>query len=279
MAIHERPKSLLPTFCRVTDGSSLASRDWVNVPILSKLIPQGIRPATNFLVEFDPESQWFAVAATMASKVLKNGGNVAVNAVARPPEDVENGLSSWGIDVEAALKDGRLSINDWYTASLSGGHIEPFRPGASPFEETQKGTIFLSLKVQDLSVEFLKSSREPSRLYRSSWPAGTLNVVDSFSPLLRFNDEKSTADYLEGRVYPEQRRAGRITLFPFVRGIHGDWFYKRMESASDGVIDVRIAEQNGKVKSNLRVRSLRGQQHDTGWHEIEIKPNGEANLL
>ena len=261
---------------------SLAATDRVSVPILSELIPQGIRPATIFLVEFDPESQWFAVAATMVSEVLKNGGNVAVNAVARPPEDIEKDLSSLGVDVEAAFKDGRLAINDWYTATLSGGRAEPFPPGAKPFEETPKGTKWLSLKVQDLSVEFLKDSkmsRASSRIYRATWPAGTLNVADSFSALLRFNDEKSSADYFESRVYTEQRKAQRITLFPFVRGLHGDWFYKRMESASDGVIDIRIAEQDDRVKSVLRVRSLRGQPHDSAWHEIEVKPNGEAKLV
>lgn len=254
----------------------------VKLPLLDQLIPDGIRPSTIFLVEFDPESQWFAVATTMISEVLKSGGNAAVHAFARPPEDMENDLYSLGVDVESAFKEGRLQINDFHTATLSGGRVEPLPPGARPFENTPKGTKWLSLKIQDLSVEFLKDSklpREASQLYRTTWPAGTLNVADSFSPFLRFNDEKSSADYLESRVYTEQRKAQRITLLPFVRGIHGDWFYKRMESASDGVIDIRTAEQDDKVRSTLRVRSLRGQPHDSGWRVIDIRPNGEAVLM
>jgi len=37
-------------------------------------------------------------------------------------------------------------------------------------------------------------------------------------------------------------------------------------------------ERDDEVKNLLRIRSLKGQPHDTRWHEIEIKPNGEAVL-
>jgi KaiC/GvpD/RAD55 family RecA-like ATPase len=254
------------------------------IPFLSELTLGGIRPGTILLVEFDPDSQWFAVSITMAGNVIQNGGNVAFNAMARSPEEIENELSTLGVDVPRAFKEGRLSINDWYSATLSGGRIEPLTPGASVFEDrdTQKGSKCLSLKVQDLSVEFLKDSkvsRESSRFYRPDWPAGTLNVVDSFSALLRFNDEKSTADYFESRLFPEQRKAQRITIMGLVRGIHSDWLYKRTEAATDGVVDIRVMEEEGKARNFVRVRSLRGQPHDSAWHQIEIKPNGEAGLV
>ena len=252
----------------------------VKLPILDQLIPEGIKPDTMFLVEFDPESQWFAVALTIAARVLKNGGNFAFQAMARPPEDIENDLSSLGVDVENSFERGQLQINDFYTATLTGGRVEPFNPGVI-MENQPKGTKWLSVKVQDLSVEFVKESRIPkeaSRVFRTTWPAGTPNLVDSYSPLLRFNDEKSSADYIESRLYPEMRKAKRIVLLPFVRGIHTDWFYKRMESMSDGIIDTRVAEENDGVKTIFRVRSLRGQPHDSRWHVITIGPNGEASL-
>jgi KaiC/GvpD/RAD55 family RecA-like ATPase len=241
------------------------------------LVPGGIKLGTIFAVEYDPESQWFAIATTIAADVLKNGGSIACFAVARSPEDVENDLSSLGVDVESAFKGGRLQINDHYTASLSGGRIEPFHPGVVS-EDSVKGTKWLSFKVQDLSVEFLKDSRA-TRMFRATWPSGTLNVMDSYSDLLRFNDEKSSADYLTGRLYPTVRQKKRILLLPFVRGIHTDWFYKRVESISDGVIDVQLREHEEETKSFLRIRSLKGQPHDSRWHEIEVKPNGEAVIV
>ena len=49
-----------------------------------------------------------------------------------------------------------------------------------------------------------------------------------------------------------------------------------MEGAVDGVIEVRVKERDEEVKNLLRVRSLEGQPHDTRWHEVQIKRNGEA---
>ncbi len=252
-----------------------------NIPFLSELIPGGIRAGTILLVEFDPESQWFALATTMAARTLQNGGNVALNAIARPPEDIENELSSLAVDVPKAFEEGHLAINDWYSATLRGGRIEPLAPGTSVFENTPKGSRMRSVKVQDLSVEFLKDSKSPkesSRIYSATWPAGTLNIVDSLSIYLRFNEEKTYAEYLETRQNPQQRKMQRITIMGLVRGIHSDWFYKRMEAASDGVVDLQVMERDGKVKNFLRVRALRGLPHDSAWHLIEIKPNGEAEL-
>ncbi len=252
-----------------------------NLPFLSELIPGGIRAGTILLVEFDPESQWFAVATTIAAKVLQHGGNVAFNALARPAEDIEHELSTLGVDVPKAFEESRLSINDWYSATLSGGRIEPLAPGANVVESTSKGSKFLSLKVQDLSVELLKdskSSKESSHIYSVIWPAGTLNILDSLSICLRFNEEKAYAEYLETRQNPQQRKMQRITIMGLVRGIHSDWFYKRMEAASDGVVDLQVMEREGKMRNFLRVRGIRGLPHDSSWHLIEIKPNGEAEL-
>ena len=75
------------------------------------------------------------------------------------------------------------------------------------------------------------------------------------------------------------RRAKRITFEGFVRDIHSESFYKRLESDVDGVIDLRVMERDEEAKNVLRIRSLKGQPHDARWHEIEIKRNGEATLV
>jgi len=74
------------------------------------------------------------------------------------------------------------------------------------------------------------------------------------------------------------RRDKRINLEAFVRGLHSEAFYKRVEATCDGVIDIRLLEEDGILKNVLRVRTLKCQPHDNHWHEIEIKPNGEAFL-
>jgi KaiC/GvpD/RAD55 family RecA-like ATPase len=258
----------------------LSSSERFRIPFLSELVPGGIKAGTILLVEFDPESQWFAVATSMTAKVIQSGGNVSFQAGARPPEDIENDLSALGVDVPKAFGEGHLYINDWYSATLRGGRIEPLAPGAGHIEHTRTGSKYLSLKVQDLSLEFLKASKSTneSPIYSAAWPAGSLNIADSFSIFLRFNEEKAFAEYLETRQNPQQRKMQRITIRGLVRGLHSDWFYKRMEAAFDGVVDLQVMEREGKARNFLRDRGIRGLPHDSAWHEIEMRPNGEAVL-
>ena len=145
------------------------------------------------------------------------------------------------------------------------------RTGAS-YERIQ------SLKVADLSVQWLKgmkSGSEPG----VTLPPGSLVIAESISPGLRFNEEKAYLEWFENRVNPSERKGKRVTLQGIVRGIHNDSFYRRMENAADGVIEVRVMERDEEAKNLLRIRGLKGQRHDARWHEIEIKPNGEAILV
>jgi len=103
-----------------------------------------------------------------------------------------------------------------------------------------------------------------------------LAIVESFSVLLRFNEEKAFLEWFENRNM--QRKLKRINLHGFGRGLHSDQFYKRLENVLDGVVEVRVMEREDQVKNLVRVTSLKGQPHDTRWHEIQIKPNGEATL-
>ncbi len=90
----------------------LSSSEKVQIPLLAHLIPAGIRPGTIFIVEFDPESQWFAIATTLVAGALLNNRNAWYLASDRPPKDVKSGLSALGVDVSAAQKSGRLGLLD-----------------------------------------------------------------------------------------------------------------------------------------------------------------------
>ena len=69
------------------------------IPSLGKLLPDGIQAGTIFAVEFDPESNWFAVAITIATKYLKNRFQVGYDSQARPRKDIIRDFESLGLDV------------------------------------------------------------------------------------------------------------------------------------------------------------------------------------
>jgi len=256
----------------------LPSDNPVSIPLLTQLIPDGVKPGTIFLVEFDPESQWLAVAVTITAGYLLAGGRVAYTAQLRAPETVRENLLALGVDVSAASREGRFALDDYYSATLTGGRLDG--GGPSLIDRIEGGTRARSLKVADLSVQFLKDMKQGSESGSwENWPPGALTVVESDSQMLRFNEEKPYLEWAISRVNPNIRRAKRIYFQGFVRGIHTESFYKRLESDADAVIDLRVMERDEEAKNLLRVRSLKGQPHDARWHEVQIKRNGEGTLI
>ncbi len=261
-------------------GTGLSSTERVGIPILDKLIPNGIKPGTIFTVQYDPESQWLAVATTIAARHLQVDGRVGYVVNVRSREDVMQALSAQGVDVQVALNGGRLLIDDAYSATLTSGRLDPASPQIGVFEPIEGGVRWHSLKVADLSIEWLKQTKHGPQPWDvgETWPPGALSIGESESEILRFNEENPYVEWTVSRTNPIDRKAGRISLQGLVRGVHSESLYKRIEAAMDGVIDIRVMEQQGESKSFLRIRSLKGQPYDGRWHEIEIKPNGEAIL-
>jgi len=257
----------------------LSSDTPVSIPILTRLIPDGVKPGRQLLVEFDPASQWLAVAATIAAGYLRNGGRVSYGANLRSPEAVRQDLLALGVDVAAMSKEGRLWLIDRYSATLTGGRLEG--AGSSVFEPMEGGARFNSLKIADSSVQFLKESKQGHQAWDiiEFWPPGALAIGESMSEMLRFNEEKPYLEFLLSRGHPNDRKAKRINLYGVLRGVHSELFYNQLENAYDGVIDLRVIERDEEAKNLLRIRSLKGQPHDARWHEIQINTNGEATLV
>jgi len=232
-----------------------------------------------FLVEFDPASQWLTIATSIAAEFLRHGGRVTYVACNRPPEDVRSSLEALGVDVKREFKERRLVIDDWFSAGLSGGRLAS-SDGQYGWEPIEGGGRMRSLRVSDLSVEWLKMIKQAFQPddVAESWPPGALGIHESLSEALRFNEENAFAEWMASRAIPNERRAKRITLHGVATGIHSEPFYRRMENAADGIIEMRVLEREDEVRDCLRVKSLKGQPRDARWHEIGIKSNGEAVL-
>ena len=258
----------------------MIAEESTEIQLLANLVPDGVKPGTMLLVEFDPDSEWLSVATTITSQFFRKNRHVGYLAMVRPVEDVERWLTALGVDFAPAVQSGHFVIEDWYSATLSGGQLGSIDQKSPIFERTSSGLRARSLKVNDLSVEWLKSSKAGPQIYDiiDNWPAGSLVIAESFSGMLRFNEEKPFVEWIEARVNPGERKRRGITIQGLVRGLHSDWLYKRMESASDGIIDIRVMERGEESKNLLRFRTLRGQPHDSRWHELQIKSNGEVAL-
>jgi KaiC/GvpD/RAD55 family RecA-like ATPase len=251
----------------------LFSKKWT-VPFLEPIIPDGVSSGTMVLVEFDPEGQWFAVSRTMAALGLKKGLRVVYGATARSREEVIASLVNLGVDVNVNEKAGLLRVDDHHTSTLS---LDKDNPSFVAVEDRYLRVG--SPKVADWSIDQLRSIRGATHL--SKWgfdQSDVLAIVDSFSPLLRFNEERAFLEWIESRNLALNRKLGRINIIGISKRVHSEPFYARLEGAHDGLIEVRALERNDEIKNMLRIRNLKGQPHDTRWHEIKVDSRGEAKL-
>jgi KaiC/GvpD/RAD55 family RecA-like ATPase len=253
----------------------LISKKWT-IPLLEPLIPDGLSSGTLVLVEFDPEGQWFAVSRSLAALSLKKGLRAVYFATARPREEVIASLAKLGVDVNEVEKAGLLRIDDAHTSTLS---VDKDNPGFVAVEDSYLRVG--SPKIADLSIVVGRDLRG-SAADLSKWgsdQSDVVSIVDSWSPLLRFNEERTFLEFLETRSLPLQRKLGRIEIDGMANRVHSEPFYARLEGTYDGLIEVRALERNEEIKNMLRIRNLKGQPHDARWHEIKIDSRGEASLV
>ena len=210
------------------------------------------------LVVFDPSSQWYNAAITIAVGWLKQGGKLNYNAYMEPPEAVRIKMSRLGVNVTQLEMEEKLLIADWYTATLG--------------EKSKEKESFPSLKVSDLSLSFSQGS-----LRRAPEP-GRLNISDNTSTVARFNDEKNWVEYVLTRAIRMGRVRGHVMIRGLMDGVHSSWVYKQLESAHDGVIDVKFDETRDPPRNRIRIRTMRNVPFDGSWHQLSISDNLEVTL-
>jgi archaellum biogenesis ATPase FlaH len=229
------------------------------------------------LVEFDPETQWYAVNTTIAAEWLQNHLRILYNTSTRPREEVVKALEKLGIEVQFAEESGMLRVDDMYSVTMG---LEKEILIAQPIDD--RYVKWGSLKIADLSLDDLRGLREGgTRL--SKWgqsdQSNVLAIWDSLSPLLRFNDERAVLEFMETRELPLNRKLGRVAIGGVLRRLHSESFYTRLENAFDGIIELRVMERDDEIKNLLRIKSLKGQPHDARWHEVRIDSRGEASIV
>lgn len=229
------------------------------IPLIEDLTVGSVPPGSNLLVEFDPSSQWYNTALTIAAGWIKQEGNLLYHSYIQRPENIRLKLQRLGLQVENIEKEGKLRILDWYTCQLGQKSKEKF---AVP-----------SLKVADLSIWILKE-------WMPSTPIpGVLEISDNTSAVARFNDEKAWVEYVVTRILPTTSIQGMINIRGLMKGVHSDWVYKQLEGAHDGVIDLKVEEEGKTTRDLIRIRNMRDVGFNREWHELRIGENSEISLV
>lgn len=222
-------------------------------------LTQGPIPAgSNILVEYDAVSQWYNASITITGGWLKTGGRADYDAFARAPHDVRVKLRQIGLEPDVLEKEEKLNVTDWYTATLG--------------QKSNEKHSHESLRISELSIYFaqtiMRGEAEPDHLY----------MVDDESTFARFNDERTWVELELTRIMPGFRKRMAIGFCAIMKGIHSDWVYKRLEGASDVIIDFKTDESGDEVRNLIRIRVMRDVRFDSRWHPLKIGENLEITL-
>ena len=230
----------------------------LRIPLIEDLTNGPIPVGSQLMVEFDPSTQWYSASLTIAAGWLKSGGRVNYNTLAQPPNEVRMKLGRLGLDVAQLEGQDFLRIVDWHTATLGQKSAEKFGRD--------------SLKVHDASISFAKmwmhGPPEPDRLL----------IADNTSVFARFNEERTWVEYHLTRTIPVFKTRQVMAIRAVIRDLHSNWVYKQLESASDGVIDLRLEEVDQEPRDVMRIRVMKNVGFDRRWHQLKVNENFEVTL-
>jgi len=213
-------------------------------------------------VEFDPASQWYNSSVTIAAGWVKEGGSVGYNGFIQPPDNLRMQLRRAGLSVEDLEAEDRVRVYDWYTPTL--GRKSKERYGID------------SLKVADQSIVFRLTEDDLKDQEDLEWP-DSLRIVDNFSTLARFNDERLWVEFMLTRVYPIGPVRKSTLIFGIMKGVHSEWAYKQLEGSADGIIDFRL-EGLENARDLMQIRTMKNVHFNRELHELKVGENFEITL-
>lgn len=202
----------------------------------------------------------------MAAEWLKTGGSVRYCTFTQPPDSVRSKLTRLGIDVEELEKSGNLEIYDLYSATLG--------------KKSKESAAADSLKAADWSIQFLQRQMPTSTAAESDFQSWSkhLAIVDDNSTFARFNDEKAWVELELTRIIPSTRLRKMTYILSVMKAIHSEWVYRRLESAMDGVIDVKLDDTTDPARNLIRIRVMRNVGYDGRWHSLRVARNSEVAI-
>ena len=186
------------------------------------------------------------------------------NGFIKPPDEARMHLTRLGLNVSELEGKDRLRIYDWYTPTLGRKSREKY--GVD------------SLKVADQSIQFRLTEDDLNNPPDLEWPE-SLRIVDNFSALARFNDEKSWIEFMLTRVFPIGAVKKSTLVFGIMKGVHSEWAYKQLEGSADGIIDFKLEEVSGKIRDLIHIRTMRSVHFNREQTELAVGENFEVTVL
>jgi KaiC/GvpD/RAD55 family RecA-like ATPase len=240
----------------------------VFLPILQRLLPDGVEFGTNLLVEFDSDSVWYEASLTFVAQALRGGHKAEYHSFQHLPSDVEHDLRKFGLDLAKLQGDGKFRIVDSYAVQTGGLNTIG-----------QEDPIVKSLKVPDLSIaaaQDIRKMREEGVPEDDKW---WVHVDDNTAIMTRYNSDVNLLDFWRTRHIPVTRLAQNIMVFSILNGTVSENFRVQFETINDGIVDFKREDREGDVAQLVRVRRMRGKKFESRWQRLNVAETGEVELV
>ena len=104
-----------------------------------------------------------------------------------------------------------------------------------------------------------------------------LLIFDSISPLPVYNPENVVVKFLQLLLARIKDWKG-IGIYVVQEGVHSDEFCNTLGYLVDGIFDMKMNEEKGKISRHFRIRSLKFTSHETKWIPFVILANRKFKL-
>lgn len=256
----------LSSYRDTLERSGLTLSGILSLPLIEELVPGGIDYATVLLVEFEPHSLWYDAAFTIASQAVRKGIKTDLHLLQHSVLEARNKMSKLGVDVRKLQVEDLLRFIDSYTVQMGLGSAEKPK-GADAFKTE-------SVRISD----WAKAAGEQIQQGIADSEKHRLHIDDNLTVMTRYNKEDELIDFWRTRIIPLYRARESVLVHPLAVGVASDVFFKQFEALSDGIIDFRSREENGKIEHYVRLRTIQGKAPDTRWQHLLKSSNGLVSL-
>jgi len=228
----------------------------LQLPIISELL-EGPVPRGKVLVGlYEPSSQWLPLILTVAAELLRRGCVVGIGTLATPTSQIRQQLARSVQNLQELEAAKRFALIDWYT----------WMTGT---KSTERRSVD-SLGLAQFNVQDSKYQKDDSSLY-------DFMASDNLSTFLKYNDERTFMQWLD-KTIARMREFKGIRLYGFIKSFHSDAFYANLQGTADGVIELNVHESEGRLENVIRLKSIRGMQHQTDWRPLRVTDSGFLEL-
>ena len=233
--------------------SATVGRRELSLPILSEVLGR-IPYGRVLLAMYDPDSQYGSLMVNVAAGHLKSGGDLLYLVSSRPVAEIRQQFNDLGVKVQEYEAKDNAVLFDAYSAVMGVKSSEKYQSAA--------------LNLNEVSIAISEAVPQ--------WPAGTLVIGESFSNMA-LNQEDVFAKFSR-KMVSVWRNQGTVMIVSVAVDLHPPEFYQQMKLLSDGVFEVRLAEQGGEIINTIRARSMKGQASDTRRRQILFDGKMNASL-